>query len=80
MEEEIVNYLKKGYRIICRSEKWAQLWQPRRFSYGWFFTMFILFFGFGGLIYGGYYLAKREEAVYLRLEPDGSVYGFEYLS
>jgi len=60
MEEEIVDYLKEGYRIICRTDKWAQLWRPRVFSYGWFFTMFILFFGFGGLIYAGYYLAKRE--------------------
>jgi hypothetical protein len=80
MEEEIVDYLKNGYRILCRTEKWAQLWRPKVFSYVWFFVMFILLLGFGGLIYGAYYLSKREQAVYLRLEPDGSVYGFEYLS
>ena len=80
MEEEIVGYLKRGYRIACRGDQWAQLWRPRVFSYAWFFLMFVLLFGFGGLLYFGYYLAKREQAVYVRTEPDGSIYGFEYMS
>jgi hypothetical protein len=80
MENEIVDYLRKGYRIASRGEGWAQLWRPKVFSYGWFFLLFVLFFGFGGVMYGAHYLAKREEAVYLRAEPDGSVYGLEYMS
>ena len=78
--EKLIGYLEEGYRIACRGDDWAQLWRPKTFSGFWFLVLTIFTIGWGGLFYVAYYMSKRDMAVYIGLDTDGSVYGYEYES
>jgi hypothetical protein len=80
MEEEIVKYLEKGYRIVCRGNDWAQLLRPKDFSPVWFLLLGILTAGFGAILYFANYMGNRDKAVYVGIGADGAVYSVEYES
>jgi hypothetical protein len=80
MEAEIVKYLEKGYRIICRGNDWAQLLRPKDFSPVWFVLLAILTAGLGGILYLAIYLGTRDKAVYIGIDAKGLVYSVEYES
>mgnify|MGYP001168471810 CR=1 FL=1 len=68
----IDNYADVGYIIVYRDSRSAQLKRPKRFSFVFAF-LWLLVFGYGLLVYLIYYLAKRDEIVYLTLDDAGQV-------
>jgi hypothetical protein len=73
LEQWIIHYVKRGYRLTARSDASAQLVQPKKFSSFW--AMFLLVFSLGTLlpIYIIYYLSKKERAIYLSITPAGTI-------
>lgn len=80
MEAEIIKYLDKGYRIVCRGNDWAQLLRPKDFSPVWFLVLGIVTAGLGSIIYFASYLGNRDKAVYVGIATNGAVYSVEYES
>lgn len=68
----IDNYADAGFIIVYRDARSAQLRRPKKFSFIFAFLWF-WFFGIGLVIYILYYLAKRDEVVYLTLDDTGQV-------
>lgn len=66
LQQEIARYVKQGYRIQFQTETTAQLVKPKSFS--------ILGAILGAVIlYGLYYLSKRDRIVYLEIDARGQV-------
>ena len=73
LEEQIVRYTRRGYRIVHRSKNSVQMVRPKRFSFVWAMVWFFFTLGSGIVVYLAYYLAKTDKTVYIRVEPTGSV-------
>lgn len=72
LEREIVKYSKRGYRVVNRTDTTAQMVKPRQFSC-LAATLWTLLFGIGLIFYLFYYLAKKEDVVYLSVDERGRV-------
>ena len=64
--------VRKGFRVLSQTGSAAQLVRPKVFEFGWALLWFLLI-AFGVLVYIFYYLSKKDETVYLSVQPDGSV-------
>jgi len=72
LDREVGNYIKRGFRIISRTDTTAQLVKPKKFSLLWAFLWFLLF-GIGLLVYVFYYVAKKDQTAYLEVDELGNV-------
>lgn len=79
LDVEIARYAAEGFRIVSRTGTSAQLVKPKQFNF-WLALFFLIglgwVFGIGVIlliIYVLYYIAKREEQVYLAVDPGGNV-------
>jgi len=72
LNQEIGKYIKRGFRVISHTETTAQLIKPKKFSLLWAFLWFLLL-GIGLLVYVFYYVAKKDQAVYLEVDEAGKV-------
>lgn len=72
LDRVIAAYSQRGYRIVARTATSAQLARPKPFSCVWAFIWFLLL-GFGLLIYLFYYLAKRDDLIWLEVDEVGRV-------
>ncbi len=72
LQEHVDWYVRQGYRITAQTETSAQLVKPKQFSLIWALLWFLML-GIGLLFYIIYYVAKKDKAVYLTVQPDGTV-------
>lgn len=72
LDREVSKYVKRGFRVISRTNTTAQLVKPKKFSFLWAVLWFLLF-GVGLLIYLFYYVSKKDETVYLEVDQQGHV-------
>ncbi len=72
LDEAIGDYLGLGYRVASRTDTTALLVRPKVFSFFWALLWFLVF-GVGVLVYGMYYLSKRDIEVYLSIGSDGEL-------
>ena len=72
LEREIVRYSKRGYRVVSRTDTTAQMVKPRQFGC-LAATLWTLLFGVGLIFYLFYYLAKKEDVIYLSVDERGRV-------
>ena len=73
LQEHIGWYVRQGYRVASQTETTAQLVKPKRFSFVWALGWFLLF-GIGLIVYLLYYAAKKDKAIYLTVQADGTVH------
>ena len=66
---EIQRLVHKGYQVIQQTNTSAQLVKKKKFSFFWAFMWFLLM-GVGILVYIFYYMAKRDQLVYLQVVGD----------
>ena len=71
LDREIARYIQEGFRVLSRTDTTAQLVKPKTFSLVWFLIWMLLLIGW--LFYVAYYLAKRDETIYLEVTPGGRV-------
>lgn len=72
LDQEIGKYIKRGFRVISRTDTTAQLVKPKKFSLLWAFLWFLLI-GIGLLVYVFYYVAKKDKTIYLEVDELGNV-------
>jgi uncharacterized BrkB/YihY/UPF0761 family membrane protein len=72
LDDEVRNYVQRGYRVESRTPTTAQLVRPKKFSFLWALLWFLLF-GIGILVYVAYYLAKSDQTEYLEVDDAGKV-------
>lgn len=73
LDQEVSNYVRKGYRVVSRTPTTAQLVRPKQFSC-LLATLSLLAFGVGFLIYVFWYAAKSDDTVYLEIDGSGRVH------
>ena len=73
LQEHIGWYVRQGYRVVSQTGTAAQLVKPKRFSFVWALGWFLLF-GIGLIVYLLYYAAKKDKAIYLTVQADGTVH------
>jgi hypothetical protein len=71
LDKEVRKYVGQGYRVVARTDTTAQLVKPKKFSLFWFLVWALLIVGW--IFYVAWYLAKRDETVYLEVAPDGKI-------
>ena len=71
LQNQINDYVRKGYVVQSQTETSAQLVKPKVFSFVWALLWFLLL-GIGVLVYIFYYMSKKDQTVYLYVE-DGNV-------
>ena len=64
LQERVAWYTNQGYRVVSDTPNGVQLVKTKAFSFVWALFWF-LFFGVGVLVYIFYYMAKRDQTVYL---------------
>ena len=72
LENRIAKYLPRGYFIVSQTDHNAQLKRPKKFSCLWA-ALWFLFFGIGIIVYLIYYAAKRDDLIYIEVDPYGTV-------
>lgn len=72
LSQEIKRYVKRGYRVLSKTDTTVQLVKPKEFSFFWALLWFFLW-GIGILVYLFYYMSKKDSAVYLEVLPNGLV-------
>jgi hypothetical protein len=72
LQHEINSYVKKGFRVISQTDTTTQLLKPKKFSLLWAVFWFLVLV-FGLIIYLFYYLAKKDEQIYIEVTAAGKV-------
>lgn len=72
LDETIAQYTLEGWRVTYATETSAQLVRPKTFSFVAALLWFLLL-GVGVFVYLAYYLAKRDDQVFLAVAPDGQI-------
>jgi multisubunit Na+/H+ antiporter MnhB subunit len=72
LEEEISQYMGRGFFVRQRTATTAQLMRPKRFSFLWALLWFLVF-GVGIVVYLIYYAAKQDQGRYLEVDEYGAV-------
>ena len=73
LQEHIGWYVRQGYRVVSQTGTSVQLVKPKRFSFVWALAWFLVF-GIGLVVYLLYYAAKKDKAIYLTVQADGTVH------
>jgi hypothetical protein len=69
LDEEIRKYTRRGYRVVNQTANSAQLVRPKKFNC--LLATCCLFMALlGVIIYLFYYMAKRDDVIYLRVVGD----------
>lgn len=72
LEQRLQGYAKDGYRVLSQADTTAQLMKPKRFN----FILALILLCLGGfplIIYIFWYLAAKDQTMYLTVEVDGKV-------
>lgn len=69
LDNVIQGYLRSGYRVVTRSDTYAQLYKPKEFDFCTALIMVILVVGI--IIYLIYYITKKDDVVYLQIDEYG---------
>ena len=64
LEVEVQKYIRRGFRVVSRSDSTAQMVKPKTFSLLWAFLWFLLF-GIGIIVYLFYYWQKKPILIML---------------
>ena len=64
LKSEIAHYVGKGFQVRGQDAESAALVKPKRFSLLWFFAGF-------GIFYLPWYVAKRDESIYIWQDEQG---------
>ena len=67
LSAEIARRTGQGWLLVSQTDSEAQMRKPKQFSFVWAFIWFLLLV-FGLLIYIIYYMAKKDELVYIRVQ------------
>jgi hypothetical protein len=73
LQDRVNKYIRDGYRVVSQSPTTAQLVRPKKFSLFFFLLWLIVGLGFGALVYIGWYMAKRDEQIYLVVDANARV-------
>jgi hypothetical protein len=68
LREQIAHFNQRGFRVVAQTSTTAQMVRPRKFSFFWFIVSVLTCIG--PIIYLGWYLAKKEETIYLVGAPE----------
>src|SRR5690349_2151445 len=71
LQRDINHYLAQGYQVVSQTGHTVQLRRPKKFSLFWSIFWLIFGFGIGFVVYILYYLAKRDETIYIDVLPSG---------
>lgn len=72
LEREVSKYVKRRFRVVARTPTTAQLVKPKRFRF-WLFVLLALVVLLPGLLYLLWYVAQRDEQVYLEVDAGGKI-------
>jgi hypothetical protein len=72
LDREVRNYVKKGYRVVSRSDTTAQLVRPKKFSLLIALICFVLAV-VPFVLYLLWYMASRDKTVYLEVDTNGKI-------
>ena len=72
LDREIARYVKRGFRLVTRTPTTAQLLKPKHFSFLWA-TFWLLCLVVGLLVYLFYYWSRRDQTIYLEVDPTGRI-------
>ncbi len=72
LQREVTGYIRRGYRVLSQTDTTAQLVKPKTFSFFWAF-IWLLALGVGLIVYIIYYMAKKDEQVYIEVDEEGRV-------
>lgn len=72
LQREINGYLRRGFRVVSQTDTSAQLTKPKSFSFLWAIIWFLAL-GVGLIVYILYYMAKKDENVYLTIDETGRI-------
>lgn len=72
LQREIAAYLGRGFIVQSQTDTTAQLIKRKKFSFLWA-LLWTLAFGIGLIIYIFWYMAKRDQSVYLSVDEAGRV-------
>lgn len=61
------NFMSEGYLVVMRTENQLQMVKKKKFSFFWAF-IWLLFWGFGLLVYLFYYMAKDDKKISVTLD------------
>lgn len=73
LDKEVMQYVKRGYRVVSRTPTTAQLVRPKVFSRLWAILWTCVFL-VGFLVYLTWYLAKRDQQVYLTVDDKAKIH------
>lgn len=71
IEEQVRYYAYYGFRVVSQTATTAQMVRPKSFSLTWASLWFVFGLGVGIFFYCFYYMAKRDETLYLQVRPTG---------
>lgn len=71
MDSAIGPYIRQGFRVTAQTPTSVNLVKPKKFSFLAFIALMLLG-GIPGIVYLGWYLAKRDRSVYL-YEENGAL-------
>lgn len=72
LQAEVNRYVGKGFRVTSQTPRTAQLIKPKKFSVIWAVIWFVLML-LPFVIYLLYYVAKRDQQVYLTVDEQGNL-------
>jgi len=72
LEAEIAAATRAGWAVTTRTDTSATMIKKKKFSWVWAIIWFLLLF-IGLLIYLIYYLTKKDQHLFVQVEPDGQV-------
>jgi len=72
LEREVQNYVKRGFRVMSRTDTTAQLVKPKHFSLIIALICFLLAV-FPFILYLLIYMASKDETVYISVDDKGKI-------
>ena len=67
LSQEIQRRTAQGWMLVSQTGAEAQMRKQKQFSFLWAFLWFLLA-GFGLLIYLLYYISKKDQLIYIRVQ------------
>ena len=72
LQDQIAKYSRKGFQIVSQTDTTAQMRKPKTFSFLWAF-LWLLVALIGILVYLLYYMAKKDEVIFIEVDGEGRV-------
>lgn len=74
LKAAIDDHVRRGFRVVSQTETTAQLVRPKRFRFVLALVLALISFGLLFLLYLLWYVAQRDQQVYLRVDEDGRLH------